>query len=72
MDGLSLDVLRQLKHDEVRKRILIIVLSVCLLVVTNALWFIRWNAPPKEKDEISFEIEEENDDPPQSDNEKSE
>lgn len=72
MDGLSLDVLRQLKHDEVRKRILIIVVSVCLLVVTNALWFIRWNAPPKEKDEISFEIEEENDDPPQSDNEKSE
>lgn len=72
MDGLSLDVLRQLKHDEIRKRILIIVVSVCLLVVTNALWFIRWNAPPKEKDEISFEIEEENDDPPQSDNEKSE
>lgn len=72
MDGLSLDVLRQLKHDEVRKRILIIVVSVCLLVVTNALWFIRWNAPPKEKDEISFEIEEENNDPPQSDNEKSE
>ena len=72
MDGLSLDVLKQIKHDEIRNRILIIVISACLLIVTNALWFIRWNAPPKEKDEITIEFEEEDNDTPQSDNEKSE
>lgn len=72
MDGLATDVLRELKHKEIKNRILIIAISGILLFVTNALWFIVWNQPPKEKEEITFEIEENNNDDIQSENEKSE
>lgn len=73
MDSLSLDVLRQMKHNEIKARVLIIIISIALLFVTNALWFIKWNAPPKEKEEVTFELEEDEDnDPLQSINTKSE
>ena len=70
---LASDVLRQVKRDELKIRILIIIISGALLLVTNFLWFIQWNSPPKEKEEITFEIEEDEDnDPLQSNHEKSE
>ena len=70
---LATDVIRQLKRDELKIRILIIVISGALLLVTNFLWFIQWNSPPKEKEEITFELEDEDEnDNPQSENEKSE
>ena len=72
MNGLALEVLRDMKHREIKNRILIIIISIALLFITNAIWFIKWNAPPKEKEEITFEIEEDEDnDPLQSNNEKS-
>ena len=72
MDNLALDVLREIKHREIKNRILIIIISGALLLVTNFIWFIQWNAPPKENEEITFEIEEDEDnDPLQSNNEKS-
>ena len=69
---LATDVLRQIKREDLKIRILIIVISGALLLVTNFFWFIQWNNPPKEKDEITFEIEEEGNDNPQSEDEKSE
>lgn len=72
MDGLATDVLRELKHKEIKNRILIIAISGILLFVTNALWFIVWNQPPKDREEITFEIEENDNDDIQSENEKSE
>jgi len=73
MNGLALDVLRDMKHREIKNRILIIIISIALLFITNAIWFIKWNAPPREKEEITFEVEEDEDnDPLQSNNEKSE
>lgn len=72
-DGsLSSDVLRQLKRDELKNRILIMIISGALLIATNFFWFIIWNAPPKERDEITIEFEEDDNDTPQSENEKSE
>lgn len=72
-NALASDVLRQLKRDEFKIRILIIIISGALLIVTNFLWFIQWNSPPKEKEEITFELEDEEDnDPLQSINTKSE
>ena len=72
-DGsLSSDVLRQLKRDELKNRILIMIISGALLIATNFFWFIIWNAPPKEKDEITIEFEKDDNDTPQSENEKSE
>ena len=72
MNGLALEVLRDMKHREIKNRILIIIISIALLFITNAIWFIKWNAPPREKEEITFEIEEDEDnDPLQSNNEKS-
>ena len=72
MDNLALDVLREIKHREIKNRILIIIISGALLLVTNFIWFIQWNAPPKENEEITFEIEEDEDnDPLQSNNTKS-
>ena len=68
---LASDVLRQIKREELKKRILIIIISGALLVVTNFLWFIQWNNPPKEREEITFEIEDEDNDNPQGQNEKS-
>ena len=69
---LATDVIRQLKRDELKNRILIIIICGALLLVTNFIWFIQWNAPPKENEEITFEIEEDEDnDPLQSNNEKS-
>lgn len=73
MNGLALEVLRDMKHREIKNRILIIIISIALLFITNAIWFIKWNAPPRENEEITFEIEEDEDnDPLQSNNEKSE
>lgn len=72
MDGLATDVLREIKRKEIKNRIIIIAISGFLLFVTNALWFIVWNQPPKEKEEITFEIEENDNDNPKSPNEKSE
>lgn len=72
MDSLATDVLRELKRKELRTRILIIIISGALLFVTNYLWFIQWNSPPKEKEETEIVLEEDEDDTPQSDNEKSE
>lgn len=72
MDGLATDVLRELKHKEIRNRIIIIAISGFLLFVTNVLWFIVWNQPPKEHEEITFELEESDNDNPQGQNEKSE
>ena len=72
MDSLATDVLRELKRRELRTRILIIIISGALLFVTNYLWFIQWNSPPKEKEETEIVLEEDDDDTPQSDNEKSE
>lgn len=72
-NSLSLDVLRQIKREDLKIRILIIIISGALLIVTNFLWFIQWNSPPKEKEEITFELEDEEDnDPLQSINTKSE
>ena len=72
MNGLALEVLRDMKHREIKNRILIIIISIALLFITNAIWFIKWNAPPRENEEITFEIEEDEDnDPLQSNNEKS-
>ena len=64
MNGLALEVLRDMKHREIKNRILIIIISIALLFITNAIWFIKWNAPPKEKEEITFEIEEDEDNDP--------
>lgn len=72
MDSLATDVLRELKRKELKNRIFIILISGALLFATNCLWFIVWNAPPKEKEEIVIELEEEDDDNPQSADEKSE
>lgn len=72
MDSLATDVLRELKRKELKNRIFIILISGALLFATNCLWFVIWNAPPKEKEEITFEVEEDENDTPQSDNEKSE
>lgn len=72
MDSLATDVLRQIKRDELKKRIIIFIVSFALLLVTNVFWFIQWNAPPRENDEVSIEFTEEDDDNPQSENEKSE
>ena len=73
MDTLATDVLREIKRKELKNRIFIILISGALLFVTNFFWFIIWNAPPKDRDEITFEITEEDDnDDPQSENEKSE
>ena len=72
MDSLATDVLRELKHKEIKNRIIIITICGVLLFVTNALWFAVWNQPPKEKEEITFEIEENDNDDIQSENEKSE
>lgn len=72
MNGLALEVLRDMKHREIKNRILIIIISIALLFITNAIWFIKWNAPPRENEEITFEIKEDEDnDPLQSNNEKS-
>ena len=72
MNGLALEVLRDMKHREIKNRILIIIISIALLFITNAIWFIKWNAPPRENEEITFEIEEDEDnDPLQSNHEKS-
>lgn len=71
-NSLSSDVLRQLKRDELKNRILIMVISGALLIATNFFWFIIWNAPPKEREEITIELENDDNDTPQSENEKSE
>lgn len=78
MDTLATDVLRELKRKELKNRILIIIISIFFLLVTNAIWFIRWNAPPKQKEEekIMQIINDGNDgddgnDTSQSNNEKS-
>ena len=71
-NSLSSDVLRQLKRDELKNRILIMIISGALLIATNFFWFIIWNAPPKEREEITIELEEDDNDTPQSENEKSE
>lgn len=70
MDSLATDVLREIKRREFKNRIIIIAISGFLLFVTNVLWFIVWNQPPKEREEITFEVEE--NDNPQGQNEKSE
>lgn len=70
--SLSSDVLRQIKRDELKNRIFIIVISGALLLATNFFWFIVWNAPPKDREEITFEFEEDGNDTPQSEDEKSE
>lgn len=72
MDGLATDVLRELKHRELKNRIIIIAISGFLLFVTNVLWFIVWNQPPKEREEITFELEETDNDNTKGQNEKSE
>ena len=72
MEGLATDVLREIKRREIKNRIIIITICGVLLFVTNALWFAVWNQPPKEKDEITFELEENDNDDIQSENEKSE
>lgn len=72
MDGLATDVLRELKHRELKNRIIIIAISGFLLFVTNVLWFIVWNQPPKEREEITFELEETDNDNPKGQDEKSE
>ena len=72
MDGLATDVLREMKR-KLKHRMIIIVISIVFLFVTNMLWFIVWNQPPKEKDDFNIvEIEDEEDETPQSENEKSE
>lgn len=71
MSSLASDVIRELKRKEIKNRILIIIICGALLVVTNLVWFIQWNNAPKEKDEITFEIEGNDDDDSQSENEKS-
>jgi len=74
MDSLASDVLREIKRKELRNRILIIIISAFLLILTNAIWFIRWNAPPKQsaEEEILSMIDgDDDDDTPQSINEKS-
>lgn len=70
MDSLATDVLREIKRRELKNRIIIIAISGFLLFVTNVLWFIVWNQPPKEREEITFEVEE--NDNPQGQDEKSE
>ena len=74
MDNLATDVLRELKRREIKNRILIIIISGLLLFVTNFLWFIQWNAPPKDNNETEIiqTTEDDGDDDPQSENEKSE
>ena len=74
MDTLATDVIRELKHRELKNRILIIIISITLLFVTNFLWFIQWNNPPKEKDETEIMrlLEGNDDEDAQSENEKSE
>lgn len=76
MDSLATDVLKQIKRDEVKTRTLIIIISLALLIATNFFWFAIWNAPPKEREdeEILFELEgnDDDNDNPQSENEKSE
>lgn len=73
MDSLASDVLHEIKIRDLRIRILIILISGALLIATNFFWFIIWNAPPKEREQIMFELEEEDDnDTPQSPDEKSE
>ena len=74
MDSLATDVLREIKRKELRNRILIIIISAFLLILTNSIWFIRWNAPPKQNEEetiIKFIEDGNNDDDPKSENEKS-
>lgn len=68
MDNLAMDVLRELKRKELKNRILIILISGLLLFVTNFLWFIQWNSPPKDDTEIILITEEDEDDNPQSEN----
>ena len=72
MDNLATDVLRELKRKELKNRILIILISGLLLFVTNFLWFIQWNSPPKDDSEITLIMEDDENDDPQSENEKSE
>lgn len=68
MDNLAMDVLRELKRKELKNRIIIILISGLLLFVTNFLWFIQWNSPPKDDTEIILITEEDEDDDPQSEN----
>lgn len=72
MDNLAMDVLRELKRKELKNRILIILISGLLLFVTNFLWFIQWNSPPKDDTEIILITEDDENDDSQSENEKSE
>jgi hypothetical protein len=72
MDNLATDVLRELKRKELKNRIILILISGLLLFVTNFLWFIQWNSPPKDDTEIILITEDDENDNPQSENEKSE
>jgi len=72
MDNLATDVLRELKRKELKNRIILILISGLLLFVTNFLWFIQWNSPPKDDTEIIIITEDDENDDPQSENEKSE
>lgn len=68
MDNLAMDVLRELKRKELKNRILIILISGLLLFVTNFLWFIQWNSPPKDDTEIILITEDDENDDSQSEN----
>lgn len=74
MDSLATDVLREIKIKEIRNRIFIILISIIFWFFTNLVWFLVWNYIPNQDEgyEIEEMTEEDDDDAPQSSDEKSE
>ena len=74
MDSLATDVLREIKIKEIRNRIFIILISIIFWFFTNIVWFLVWNYIPNQDEgyEIEEMTEEDDDDAPQSSDEKSE
>ena len=74
MDSLATDVLREIKIKEIRNRIFIILISIIFWFFTNLVWFLVWNYIPNQDEgyEIEEMTEDDDDDIPQSENEKSE
>lgn len=74
MDSLATDVLREIKIKEIRNRIFIILISIIFWFFTNLVWFLVWNYIPNQDEgyEIEEMTEDDDDDAPQSSDEKSE
>ena len=74
MDSLATDVLREIKIKEIRNRIFIILISIIFWFFTNLVWFLVWNYIPNQDESYEIEemTEEDDDDAPQSSDEKSE